>query len=64
MNNEEKCKLITETLSTPRGKRNLAWAMTAPLMGGRKRPLPWEGYPDSPPGTLEVWDDKESYMFS
>jgi ribosomal protein S12 methylthiotransferase accessory factor YcaO len=57
MKNNEKEKIIAEALSTPRSRRRLAWVMTEPLMGGRNRPVPWEGYPDSPQGTLEVWDE-------
>lgn len=53
----ERANIITEALSGPRGRRKLAWAMTEPMMGGINRPLPWEGYPDSPTGTLEVIDE-------
>lgn len=50
-------KLEAEMMATPAGRRRMAWVFTAPLMGGRNRPLPWKGYPDSPRGTLEVWQE-------
>ena len=51
-------KLIADMLSNKRGQRFLAWAMMEPIRGkgtpSAKIPL-WEGYPDSPVGTLEIY---------
>lgn len=41
----------------------MAWAMVQPIRGKGPVPpeaLPWDGYPDSPAGTLEVWDEVEN----
>ena len=58
--NEEKAALIASALSTPRGRRFLSFGMAHPIRGlASARDLPWEGYPDSPRGTLETWDEEE-----
>ena len=63
MNKKEKETIIAAILDTRCGKRQLVWAMTEPMMGGRSRPLPWQNYPDSPTGTLEVWNTEELTTF-
>lgn len=60
MKKAEKETIIANTLNSHSGRRGLAWAMTAPMFAGKKRPLPWEGFPESPPGTLEVWEEVRS----
>lgn len=62
MKDDKKANVIAERLSTPRGRRFLAWTMMQPMLM-KPNPLqlpvgPWEDYPDSPKGTLEVWDEK------
>lgn len=56
---DERAQLIAEHLNSPRGRRFLAWSMVQPIRGPMPQPdpLPWEGYPDSPIGTLEVWEE-------
>jgi hypothetical protein len=59
MKNDDRAKLIADILSSPRGRRRLAWDMIGTFMGGRDRPVLWEGYPDSPTGTLEPMEEQE-----
>lgn len=63
MRDEEKANRVAESLSSPRGRRKLAWDVTNPMFldpfTADMRVGPWEGYPDSPPGTLEIWDEME-----
>ena len=62
MKDEKRANRIAETLSSPRGRRKLAWEMLKPMFCNpfmtEMRAGPWEGYPDSPPGTVEVWDEE------
>ena len=64
MRDDARANKIAETLSSSRGRRFLAWEMTKPMLrhltvnGNVYGIGAWENYPDSPKGTLEVWEDE------
>jgi len=50
-------KNFEKAMETPAGRRGLAWDMTGPIRPLRF-PRPWDGFPHSPKGTMDVWKEK------